>query len=75
MPQQKAGFLTDPPMSFPNPNGDMPEPIADPSPPLEPPAVKSGCQGLRVKPCKGLLVLTRSPNSGRFVLAKATPPA
>ena len=75
IPQQKAGFLTEPPISFPIPKGDIPDPKAEPSPPLEPPAVKSGCQGLRVNPCKGLLVLTRNPSSGRLVRAKATAPA
>ena len=75
IPQQKAGFRTDPPMSLPRPSGDMPVAIADPSPPDDPPAQRPGCQGLRVRPCNGLSVLTRSPSSGRLVRPIGIPPA
>ena len=42
MPQQCAGLRSDPPMSLPKPIGLMPLDSAEPSPPLEPPAVRVG---------------------------------
>jgi hypothetical protein len=39
IPQQWAGLRSEPPMSLPSPIGDIPEAIAEASPPLEPPAV------------------------------------
>ena len=38
VPLQNDGFRSEPPMSFPRPNGVMPAASAEPSPPLEPPA-------------------------------------
>ena len=75
MPQQKAGLRTEPPMSLPRPKGDIPDAIAEPSPPDDPPAVRSGCHGLRVRPCSGLSVLTRRPSSGRLVRPMGMAPA
>src|SRR5581483_11294756 len=63
MPQQWAGLRSEPPMSLPAPSGDMPEARAEPSPPDEPPAVRSACQGLRVSPRRLLSVDTRSAMS------------
>ena len=73
--QHVAGLRSDPPRSLPNPIGVMPVANAAPSPPELPPAVWSGCQGLRVSPCKSLSVLIRSPRSGRLVRASGTAPA
>ena len=39
-PLKKAGIRIEPPKSVPIPNGANPEPIAAPSPPEEPPAVR-----------------------------------
>ena len=75
IPQQKAGLRTEPPMSLPSPRGDIPDAIAEPSPPDEPPAVRSGCHGLRVSPCRGLSVLILSPSSGRLVRPIGIAPA
>ncbi len=74
-PQHRAGFRMDPPMSLPRPNGAIPEPTTEPSPPLDPPAVRSGFHGLRVSPRKALSVDTRSPSSGMFVRPIGIPPA
>jgi len=56
MPQALAGLRSEPPMSLPKPIGLMPLASAAASPPLEPPAVRPGCQGFRVRPCSELLV-------------------
>ena len=39
-PLQKAGIRIEPPMSEPSPKGEAPLPMAAPSPPEEPPAVR-----------------------------------
>ena len=44
-------------------------------PPLEPPAVRPGCQGLRVRPCSELAVCMRSAMSGRLVRPIGIAPA
>jgi hypothetical protein len=75
MPQQCAGLRSEPPMSLPRPIGLIPDAIAAPSPPLDPPAVTSGFQGLRVMPWSSESVCTRSPKSGRFVRANGMAPA
>ena len=75
MPQQWAGFRSDPPMSLPSPIGLIPEAIADASPPLDPPAVTLGFHGFRVSPCNEESVWTRRPKSGRFVRANGIAPA
>ena len=53
----------------------MPVASATASPPLEPPGVRCGFQGLKVGPCKGLSVDRRRPNSGRLVRASTMAPA
>ena len=58
-PQQCAGLRRDPPRSLPRPNGVIPVASAAASPPLEPPAVRSGFHGLRVRPCNHESVWTR----------------
>ena len=50
MPQQCAGLRSEPPMSLPSPIGLIPDAIAAPSPPLDPPAVTFGFHGFRVRP-------------------------
>lgn len=46
-PQQAAGMRTEPPPSEPWARGTTPLATAAPAPPLEPPAVRRGSQGLR----------------------------
>ena len=75
IPQQYAGFLNDPPMSLPIPNGLIPVAIAAPSPPLDPPGVIALFQGLKVLPLNGLSVSRRIPISGIFVLPIGIAPA
>ena len=75
MPQAFAGLRSEPPMSLPRPIGLMPLASAEASPPLEPPAVRPGCQGFRVRPCSELSVCTRSAMSGRLVRAIGMAPA
>src|SRR5262249_62060235 len=49
-PQQNAGIRIEPPMSEPSPIGEAPLPIAAPSPPEEPPAVRAVLYGFLVRP-------------------------
>ena len=44
-------------------------------PPLDPPGVRSGCQGLRVSPKSGDSVCEPQPHSGAVVLATSRKPA
>jgi hypothetical protein len=62
-------------MSLPSPIGLIPDAIAAPSPPLDPPAVTFGSQGFRVRPWSCEWVCTRSPKSGRLVRANGIAPA
>ena len=50
MPQRAAGIRTDPPVSLPMVMAHCPAAVADPEPPLEPPVIRSGFQGLCVGP-------------------------
>ena len=50
-----AGFLTEPPISFPIPKIEPPEPRREPSPPEEPPHSLSGSNAFPVAPNAGLL--------------------
>ncbi|EWS52603.1 hypothetical protein X551_04608 [Methylibium sp. T29] len=75
MPQALAGLRSEPPMSLPRPIAAMPVASATASPPLEPPAVRPGFQGLSVAPCRLLSVCTRSARSGRLVRAIGIAPA
>ncbi len=52
----------------------MPAATATAAPPLEPPGVRSGFQGLRVIPVSGLSVRPFQPNSGVVVLPISTAP-
>lgn len=50
MPQNAAGIRIDPPMSDPIPTNDPPVPIRAPSPPDDPPLVRSLLSGFEVEP-------------------------
>jgi hypothetical protein len=50
--QQCAGLRKDPPRSLPRPSGLIPVARAAASPPLDPPGVRCGFHGLRVRPCR-----------------------
>src|SRR5262245_3063602 len=75
MPQALAGLRNEPPMSLPRPIGDMPTARAAPSPPDEPPAVRSRFHGLHVMPYSAESVWIRSAMSGQFVRAMGMAPA
>jgi hypothetical protein len=49
-PLATAGTRSDPPRSLPSASGAMPVATATASPPLDPPGVRVGSQGLRVAP-------------------------
>jgi len=49
-PVQQAGMRMEPPPSEPVASGTIPEAMAAEAPPLEPPGVRSGFQGLRLTP-------------------------
>ena len=51
-PQNAAGIRIEPPASVPSATGPTPLATAAAPPPLEPPGVKLGSQGLRVTPKK-----------------------
>src|SRR3954467_9057625 len=61
---------TDPAPSVPTAIGPMPSATAVAAPPDEPPGVRDGFQGLRVKPLRGELVSPLQPNSGVAVLPR-----
>ena len=72
MPQKPAGMRMEPPASVPSAMGAMPADTAAALPPLLPPAVLLGSQGLLVGPHKGLSVIPFQPNSGVVVLPSGT---
>src|SRR5690349_15651018 len=69
-PQHDAGMRIDPPPSEACAAGTMPAATAAAAPPLDPPAVNSGFQGLRVAPKSFGSVVMVKPNSGVLVLPK-----
>src|SRR5262245_52447000 len=73
--QQEAGMRIEPPPSVACAAGSTPAATAEAAPPLEPPAVRSGSQGLRVRPVALDSVVGVRPNSGEAVLPKITRPA
>ncbi len=73
-PQKAAGWRTDPPVSEPRAKGTIPAATAAAEPPLEPPATRSGSQGLEVLPSAEFSVEEPMPNSSRLVLPTATAP-
>src|ERR687889_2694262 len=74
MPQKAAGILTEPPPSVPTLNDPIPKATAAALPPLEPPAVCVGAQGLLVNPVRGLSVTPFHPYSGVVVFPSNTAP-
>ncbi len=74
-PLARAGTRSDPPRSLASPSGAMPVATATASPPLDPPDVRSGSQGLRVAACRLESVCQRSIRSGRLVRAIGIAPA
>ena len=74
MPQKLDGMRIEPPASVPSASAHMPAATAAPAPPLDPPGVRSGFQGLRVIPVKGLSVTPFMANSGVVVLPSSTAP-
>src|SRR5262244_3096446 len=73
-PVKLAGIRMEPPPSVPICKAPMPQVAATAAPPLEPPGVSAGFQGLRVMPVKGLSVTPFQPNSGVVVLPSNTAP-
>ena len=57
----------DPPPSLAWATGNMPEATDEPAPPLDPPGVWAGSQGLRVAPKRLFSVTVIDPNSGVLV--------
>src|SRR5215510_7959786 len=74
-PQNAAGMRSDPPRSLPWASGPMPVASATAPPPVEPPDVSAGFQGLRVAPNTALKVLAPAPYSGVLVLPITIAPA
>ncbi len=74
-PHTAAGIRIEPARSLPSASGPSPAATAAAAPPLEPPAIRSRCHGLRVCPKIRLSVTPLHPNSGVFVLPTTTAPA
>src|SRR3989475_12878078 len=74
-PQNEAGIRSDPPRSVPSPSAIMPVASAAQPPPVEPPALFVGAQGVRGLPKTSLKVLPPAANSGALVLPRITAPA
>ena len=75
IPQNDAGMRSDPPRSVPSASAIMPVASAAAPPPVDPPALRLGSHGLRVRPNTSLNVLAPAANSGQFVLPRITAPA
>src|SRR5271167_5135350 len=75
IPQKCAGTRIDPPPSLPTPPAEHPDAIAAASPPLDPPDVRDGSQGLLVRPYRRLSVSHAMSNSGVLVVPKMIAPA
>src|SRR5262249_31346641 len=74
-PQNAAGMRIEPAPSPPCASGPIPVATAAAAPPLQPPAVRSRENGLRVGPVGGLPESPFQPSSGRLVLPSRTAPA
>src|SRR5688572_5315337 len=75
MPQNAAGWRTEPPVSEPSAIGTTPAATAAADPPDDPPGTRSGASGLRVGPNALFSVDDPIANSSRFVLPIITAPA
>src|SRR5262245_27793978 len=74
-PQNAAGMRVEPPPSLAVAAGTRPAATAAALPPLDPPGVRAGFQGLRATPNALVLVKLSVPNSGAAVLPSGTAPA
>ncbi len=74
-PHDADGMRIEPPPSPPMPTATIPAATATAVPPDEPPGVRVGSQGLRVRPNRSDSVKGNSPNSGMFVRPTITAPA
>ena len=74
IPQKAAGSRTDPPPSVPVASAHIPEATLAPAPPLDPPVVRPGSQGLLAAGKIFVNVSSLLPNSGVFVLPRMTAP-
>ena len=68
MPQSAAGTRIEPWVSSASPKGAMPAATAAAVPPLLPPGMRAGSQGLRTAPNARLVLVQPSDNSCRLVL-------
>ena len=68
MPVSAAGMRTEPPVSVPRAASAMSAATAAPEPPLEPPGMRAGFQGLRHWPATGLVETTPHASSWRLAL-------
>src|SRR2546426_6843448 len=74
-PQKLAGMRIEPAPSEPSASGANPAATAAAPPPVDPPGVRVGSQGLRDSPNSGLSVEPRQANSGRLVRPTKMAPA
>ena len=74
-PQQEDGIRIEPPPSLACATGARPAATAAAAPPLDPPGVRDGSQGLRQSPFNSDSVIAIVPNSGVFVLPMIVKPA
>src|SRR5689334_17441651 len=74
-PQHDAGMRIEPPPSVACASGIIPAATAAEAPPLEPPAMRSRFQGLRVLPKRRDSDVVVAPSSGEWVLPKIVKPA
>ena len=75
MPQKCAGIRIDPPPSLPVARGHRDAATAAAAPPLDPPGVQSGFQGLAPSPPSRFWQVPTMANSGTLVLPRMTAPA
>src|SRR5687768_17119650 len=75
MPQNAAGWRTEPPVSDPRAIGTIPAATAAAEPPDDPPGTRSGASGFRVGPYALFSVEEPIANSSMFVLPKGIAPA
>ena len=74
-PQAPAGSRTEPPVSVPSARGTSPAASAAALPPLEPPAMRSGCRGLTTSPKCGFRPATPQANSSALALPTTIAPS
>src|SRR5512139_165331 len=75
MPQNAAGWRTDPPVSDPRPSTAWRAATAAAEPPLDPPGARSRAHGLREGPNAEFSVDDPIANSSQFVLPRTIAPA